>query len=154
SDQALLLIVTRHQADQELTAQAAHRAGGGQRGMQVADSDRGVDSRTRQGGHHRACEVAFLQGPDAGARPRDLRDQLLMTRSLEDGDGQVLNTNVAGEGDAAEVVGDRIVEVDRATRAGSSDELLHLGYRGQLREPSRPDRDQERDGVEWAARDL
>src|SRR5207248_7405643 len=81
-------------------------------------------------------------------------DQLLMTRSLEDGDGQVLNTNVASEGDAAEVVGDRIIEVDRATRAGSGDELLHLGYRGQLREPSRLDRDQERDCVDVAARDL
>src|SRR6266550_1489301 len=81
--------------------------------MEVSDADRGIDPASRDGSHHGAGEVAFLQDPDPGSRRGHVGDQLLVARPLEDGHGQILDAYVPREGDPAQVVRDRVVEVDR-----------------------------------------
>src|SRR5258708_38339186 len=104
ADEALLLIVARHQPDQELAAQAAHRTGGAERRVQVADPDSRVDAGAGQRRHHRAGEVTFFERSDAGACRGDFGDQLLVTRTLEDRDGEVLDPTVSREGGPPEGV--------------------------------------------------
>ena len=122
--------------------------------MQVADPDRRIDPASRQGGHHRAGEIAFLQRPDAGAGPRHLGDELLVARPLEDGDGEVLHPDVSGKRDSSQVVDHRIVQVDRAPSPRTGDELLDLRGGGHVGKSARLDRDQQRDRVDVPARDL
>src|SRR5439155_18631718 len=81
-------------------------------------------------------------------------EQLLVPRALQDGDRQVLDPDISGEGDAPQVVHDRIVEVDRTPGPGTGDELFNLRDRGQVGEASRLHRHQHRNRVDMAARYL
>ena len=122
--------------------------------MEVADADRGVDSRAPDGGHDRAREVALLEDADARPGRGDVGDELLVTWTLEDRHGEVLDAEVVGEGDPSQVVRHRVVQVDGAARARAGDELLHLGDGRQRGEAAWLDRDQQRDSVDVPPGDL
>src|SRR5438094_920020 len=122
--------------------------------MEVSDADRGIDPASRDGCHHSAGEVALLQDPDPGSRRGHVGDQLPVARPLEDGHGQILDAYVPSEGDPAQVVRDRVVEVDRTAGTRTGDELLHLRGRRQAGKTARVHRDEQRDGVDVTARHL
>ena len=118
------------------------------------DPDRGVDPGAGKGGHHGACDITLLEGPNAGAGRGDLRHDLLMSRAVQDHDGEVLDASVAREGDASKVVGDRIVQVDRASRSRSGHHLLDVPDRRKLGETARLDGGDDRQRVGRASCDL
>src|SRR6267142_5941329 len=149
-DERPLLVVARPEPGLELTSEAAHSTRRDKRCMQAVDPDRGVDPGATNGGHDGARDITLFQRPDPGAGGADLRDDLLVPGAIEDHHGEVLNSSIAGERDAPEVVGNGIVQVDGPASARTGDHLLDVPQRRELRETARLHRDDDRHRVRRA----
>ena len=84
------------------------------------------------GRHDGAGDVAVGDELDPGAGGPDLLGQLLVPGPVEQHDGDVVGLRALGLGDPADVLGDRVADVDDVGGLGAGDELLHVEHRGRV----------------------
>ena len=71
-------------------------------------------------------EIAVANQPDAGSGGADVADQLLVPRSIQHDDHEVLDLTPETSGNRFKVVGRRRVQVDGVLRAWPDHQLLHV----------------------------
>ena len=103
--------------------------------------DREVIVRAADRGGDRGGYVAVLDQLDSSARGPDLLDQVVMTRPVEDDRGHVVDHPPEGVGDRADVVADRLAEVDRAAGFRTDGHLAHVHVGQHLERAWLADRD-------------
>ena len=115
-----------HEAREDLAVQAAHRGRGQHAFGRAADAHDGVHAAADDSRGNARREIAVGNQADARASRTDLLDQLLVARTVEHGDDEVLDVALEAARDRLQVLGDRRVQADRMLGARSDDQLFHV----------------------------
>ena len=110
--------VARHEPALHLAAGRTNRGGRQHALMRAADADQHVDFAFGPGRRDRRGKVAGRDHLDSGAGFAHFVDQLLMARTIENRDPQILDINFFCFGQRLQIVGRRAVEVDHAAPSG------------------------------------
>jgi hypothetical protein len=116
----------------QLAAEAAQRGRGQHRLPRAADPDREVVVRAADRGGDGSGHVAVLDQLDASACCPDLLDQVVVTRPVEHDRRYVVDHPTERVRDGADVVADRLLQVDRAARLRADGHLAHVHVRQPL----------------------
>jgi len=88
------------------------------------------------GNGKRGHEIAVLDELDPGARGTHVVDELFVSRTVEDDDGQVADVAIQRLRDDLKILGDGSVKIDLASRGCTDHELLHVSV-GRVQKTTR-----------------
>ena len=123
-----LLVFARAQPEPalEVSPQALERAGGEHRLGQPAHPHHHVDPGAFERGHDGGGDVAVAEQTDPGAGLAHLFHQGFVPGPIQHNHREIGELQVLGEGDALEVVLDRIRDVDGAACLGADGDFLRV----------------------------
>src|SRR6185503_18510249 len=85
-----------------------------------------VDPTANHRGRDARRQISVADQSDTSAGLANVGDELLVTRSIEHDDHQILDLSAQRLRDRTQVVLDRSIQVHHVARAGSDNELLHV----------------------------
>ena len=119
-----------HKPAQHLAVKTAHRSRRDHALRRAANAHDRMNARPANGDGYTRRQVAIADQSNAGTRFANLPDQLLVTRPVQDDDGEVVHVAVECACDALQVFRHRQVKVDLAPAGRADDDLFHVAVGG------------------------
>src|SRR4051812_22437154 len=144
-----VLRLVDHESCENLAVQAAHRGGSEHAFRRAAGAHHRVYARADDRGRDTGRQVTVADQSDPRAGRADIGDQLLVPRTIEHDDDEVLDVAAERLRDRGEVFRRRRVKADGGLRARADDQLFHVEIR-RMEQPALARRGEHRDGVGFA----
>src|SRR5690606_33827216 len=110
-----LVLVARPDTRLHVATQGLERTGGDYTLGRAADAQQQIDTGVRHSRHQRPGDITIGDELDARTGPPNLGHDLIMTRPIQNDDGDVLHAKAGGLRDALDVLRYRALNVDRVS---------------------------------------